>query len=124
MSFMLCVANKPCMLSVVMLNVVMPNVVMPNVFMMSAVIPNVVMLSVMAPVNGPMWLPYDNFRTILNSLQVPVAGLNPLVLGLWVNYYTTVLQLPKDRILFKAVIYKCFCNKLECLSLTSLSGLV
>jgi hypothetical protein len=77
------------MLSVIMLSVIMLSVIMLSVIMLS-----VIMLSVMATVNGPMWLPYDNFRTILNSLSPGASGrIKTLVLGLWVNYYTTVLTM-------------------------------
>ncbi len=44
--FMLSVAYKPFMLSVVMLNVIMLSVVMLNVIMLSVVMLNVIMLSV------------------------------------------------------------------------------
>jgi hypothetical protein len=58
---MLCVANKPIMLSVIMLNVIvimlnvimlnviMPNVIMLNVIMLNVIMLNAIILSVVAP---------------------------------------------------------------------------
>ncbi len=46
MSFMLSVANKPIMLSVVVLNVVVLNVVVLNVFVLNVVVLNVIELNV------------------------------------------------------------------------------
>ena len=74
MAFVLSVASKLYMLSVVMLNVVMPSVVMLSVVMLSVIMLNVVMLSVvMLTVVAPIY----TIHLLLVTEMVTLLSLSP-----------------------------------------------